>query len=106
MKPRKHAELIKAWADGATIECNSIDGWTEMSYPSFFESMEYRIKTRKFENDAYYPVILVSIPSIKSYKAVAYHSFGAFYTTGDDRTHTKENFKWIGDKLDITFPEL
>jgi len=101
MKPRKHAELIKAWADGATIECNSIDGWTEMSYPSFSESMEYRIKTRKFENDAYYPVI-----DECGDHEVAYHSFGAFYTTGDDRTHTKENFKWIGDKLDITFPEL
>ena len=101
MKPRKHAELIKAWADGATIESNSLDGWTEMSYPSFFESMEYRIKTREFENDAYYPVI-----DELGDCNVVYHTFGEFHATGDNRTYTEESFKWIGEKLDITFPKL
>jgi len=102
MKPRKHAELIKAWADGATIECNSIDGWTEMSYPSFFESMEYRIKTRKFEKDAYYPAIL----ACGGDKVVAYYDGKYFHIHEAGERIPSHNFEWIGEKLDITFPEL
>jgi len=37
---------------------------------------------------------------------VVYYSFGEFHATGDNGTYTVENFKWIGEKLDITFPEL
>ena len=46
MKPHKHAELIKAWADGAIIERRitlSYD-WTQEDYPDWSESIEYRIK--------------------------------------------------------------
>ena len=48
-KPHKHAELIKAWADGAEIEsryCNKF-GWTAWSLdkkPNWIEDDEYRIK--------------------------------------------------------------
>lgn len=47
MKPRKHAELIKAWADGAEIEYYApTDGkWTAVvSFPSWSDSTHYRIK--------------------------------------------------------------
>ena len=45
MKPHKHAELIKAWADGAEIEYNhSIKGWTVMETPNWIPSGQYRIK--------------------------------------------------------------
>lgn len=45
MKPHKHAELIKAWADGATIEIFTGDGcWMEVPHPSWMRDMEYRIK--------------------------------------------------------------
>ena len=45
MKPHKHAELIKAWADGAEIEYLFGEyGWTSASRPTWDEENEYRIK--------------------------------------------------------------
>jgi hypothetical protein len=45
MKPHKHAELIKAWADGADIQykLNGVwyDGFHDMSW---LDNYEYRIK--------------------------------------------------------------
>lgn len=49
MKPHKHAELIKAWADGATIEgispSRGIDWWMAEENPDWANTeVEYRIK--------------------------------------------------------------
>lgn len=49
MKPHKHAELIKAWADGAIIESrikglNGWSYWTLDEYPCWRPDNEYRIK--------------------------------------------------------------
>lgn len=46
MKPHKHAELIKAWADGAKIErrCGPEDKWEYLPNPAWCEEFEYRIK--------------------------------------------------------------
>lgn len=48
MKPHKHAELIKAWADGAIIEYQCIDDrddWEEDEIPCWNdERFEFRIK--------------------------------------------------------------
>ena len=46
MKPHKHAELIKAWADGAEIECKFKSGnWRTVEYPDWANPLEeYRIK--------------------------------------------------------------
>lgn len=45
-KPHKHAELIKAWADGAEIEFfhENRDTWVEITRPSWSEALKYRIK--------------------------------------------------------------
>ncbi len=45
-KPRKHAEVIKAWADGAEIEYLNIEGkWVLCEgNPSWYNSDEYRVK--------------------------------------------------------------
>ena len=47
MKPHKHAELIKAWADGANIQ-HKYDGlwidWEVEHSPSWLLTEEYRIK--------------------------------------------------------------
>jgi hypothetical protein len=44
--PHKHAELIKAWADGATIEVRmgSDDDWMKLAPHPAWDSVEYRIK--------------------------------------------------------------
>jgi hypothetical protein len=47
MKPHKHAELIKAWADGAEIQQyrENLDEWRDCSpYPAWDERLTYRIK--------------------------------------------------------------
>ena len=45
MKPHKHAELIKAWADGAEIQYFDYEeGWTTQEQPAWYVDTEYRIK--------------------------------------------------------------
>jgi hypothetical protein len=53
MKPHKHAELIKAWADGHTIQRQSkIDGrWWDQDDPEWDEGYEYRIKPAEKQPD-------------------------------------------------------
>jgi hypothetical protein len=42
--PHKHAELIKAWADGAEIEATECNGWRTCNTPMWFPERAYRIK--------------------------------------------------------------
>lgn len=50
--PHKHAELIKAWAEGAEIEFkNFVDCWVQVNEPSWLESYQYRIKPCKSDKD-------------------------------------------------------
>lgn len=47
-QPHKHAEVIKAWADGAQIQYLSLDGttwcdWEYITAPSWHPSSEYRV---------------------------------------------------------------
>jgi hypothetical protein len=46
-KPHKHAELIKAWADGAEIEVydESLNRWVDVISAPAWTSKRYRIKT-------------------------------------------------------------
>jgi len=45
MKPHKHAEAIKAWADGAKIQArNGIFEWEDIPNPTWQLNLEYRIK--------------------------------------------------------------
>ena len=46
MKPRVHAEMIKAWADGYEIEVfiPEQDKWVDVAKPEWFDNMEYRVK--------------------------------------------------------------
>ena len=45
-KPHKHAEVIKAWADGAEIEFLSLSErtWEKASTPTWKDTTEYRVK--------------------------------------------------------------
>lgn len=44
MKPHKHADLIKAWADGAQIQYHVGKNWVDIPDPGWAETVEYRIK--------------------------------------------------------------
>ena len=49
--PHKHAELIKAWADGADIQCKSVGSWYNILAPHWGNGVEYRIKPTKSAKD-------------------------------------------------------
>ncbi len=49
MKPHKHAEIIKAWADGARIEYR-IDKefkWQDKDHDIWYEGWEYRVEPER-----------------------------------------------------------
>ena len=48
-KGRPHADIIKAWADGAEIEWYDpmTNGWKFIVYPTWREDTKYRIKTTR-----------------------------------------------------------
>lgn len=43
-KPHIHAEVIKAWADGATIEYRGDKHWNLVDNPLWIPTTEYRVK--------------------------------------------------------------
>lgn len=83
--PHKHAELIKAWADGYEIQYQTDgSGWFDIEDPSWHEDTEYRIKPEPKPNVIYY---------------------GAFGSVGDSYfqgTFTKVHTKSI-DRIKLTF---
>lgn len=47
-KPHKHAELIKAWADGAEIQYQDYRGcWRDTDDPNWNKEIQYRIKPKE-----------------------------------------------------------
>lgn len=54
--PHKYATVIKAWADGAEIECRaegSNDKWLPIPDPHWTQATEYRIKPEPIKTLAY-----------------------------------------------------
>jgi len=56
--PHKHAELIKAWADGAEIEYFSKTTleWCIITVPTWADNAEFRIKPEPKPDHVYYGV--------------------------------------------------
>lgn len=59
--PYKHAAVIKAWADGLTVQLERTDGtWVDLdsgsargNMPAFYEHFEYRIKPEPTDFERY-----------------------------------------------------
>lgn len=47
-KPHVHAELIKAWADGAEVQVYLAHSWVDSRVPAWVEDGKYRIKPDPF----------------------------------------------------------
>jgi hypothetical protein len=62
-KPHKHAALIKAWADGAEIECfyTVFKDWLVVKKPSWNVDLNYRIKPTK-PKDKHMDALIVLSP--------------------------------------------
>jgi hypothetical protein len=60
MKPHKYAELIKAWADGATIQVKYRDDaqyWVDRDNPIWHPDNQYRIKPEPKPDVVRYAVV-------------------------------------------------
>lgn len=75
MKPHKHAELIKAWADGATIQSRVKyqDKWEDDCLPSWDTALdiEYRIKPEPKPDVVKYGLVMfneTATPFTKDYQ--------------------------------------
>ena len=85
--PHKHAEVIKAWADGAKIEYrqpkHEPENWEYTPTPEWHNELEYRVKIepKKYKVDAWLVFrqdgSLVSIGSTRPFKRSqdGYHLF-------------------------------
>lgn len=60
--PHVHAELIKAWADGAEIEYWTEKGWSDTDLPCFLPNVKYRIKPKKPTPKEYYHNVINKFP--------------------------------------------
>ena len=113
-KPHIHVDLIKAWADGAQIQeklySTVTEGydWIDQVLPRWIPEYEYRIKPREFEDGAWYPVTFHSDNPDYKPKAVARYVAGLFQISEgsiDEHEARLEDLKWVGEKLDIDWPE-
>lgn len=83
--PHKHAELIKAWADGALIEywSKTTKQWTDVEAvnPYWKETTEYRIKPKPKPDIVYYGVF--DEGQVKSQKKIIDSCFTSLADQGD-----------------------
>jgi hypothetical protein len=95
MPKHKHAELIKAWADGAAIEVLCGRVWRSTDEPAWFQEDQYRIKPKP-------PVVLagieVPIPNRMGNFAVGVSWEGDFtvYDMNSWQEKTKALYRKIG----------
>lgn len=104
MKPHKHCDLIKAWADGAEIQAYDqiLSKWVDVGVLIWDENHEYRIKPREFEDGMYYP--LISKRGVRCFGKFCTAGFRSAFIVGGE-PETEDKFHWIGEPLDITWPE-
>ena len=111
MKPHKHCDLIKAWADGAQIQIKRLyknhintyaESWSDDPEPTWYEYCDYRIKPREFEEGAFYPAInkygqkcLIQCTSTEC--KPAFRDKHEFYS--------EPYYHWIGEPLNIDWTE-
>lgn len=111
MKPHIHCELIKAWADGAQIqhlvfEVGTTDKvWKDVlnNRPEWNAGSKYRIKPREFKLGERYPVITANTG--QRYIAVYECINGEYSFALGSYNYKEEYFSWIGEKLEIDWPE-
>ena len=89
-KPHKHADLIKAWADGADIQqrYDSVKEWQNIGqFPSWAENFEYRIKPKTVRYRLYIWTNKEGEFSVESVNStedfIGEDSFGFFRWLGD-----------------------
>lgn len=96
--PHKHAELIKAWADGAEIQYKAMDGlsWIDTERPGWCERDTYRIKPSveipegftAYTKDARFAV---DANNIKGYEFLMSDGSKTFFALGHGMPHRQRD---------------
>ncbi len=98
MKPHKHAELIKAWADGAEIEIWSSykERWVQVPVPEWYIAETYRVKPElKPDYICYAHIYLIDGRIENSGFSVDQHLSDNICVVFDGETHTIKNIEVI-----------
>lgn len=91
MKPHKHAELIKAWADGAEIEVHTFrHGWEHCEHPNWIDN-EYRIKPEPKPDFVAVGILELDVFPLNLRKLASYH------------TEFRMSEHWEKDNVRVTF---
>ena len=96
MKPHKHAEVIKAWADGHTIQYRNGTTnpyWTDMPIcsPNWHEDVEYRIKPEPKPDFVAVGILELDVFPLNLCKLASYH------------TEFRVSEHWEKDNVRVTF---
>lgn len=98
---KKHAELIKAWADGAKIQVKyeTAPDWTDIENPRWTDNLEYRVKPKEDEEKVQYYYINANTHIYKVFDADSADLKVIF----DANTHQVKrvlikNPKWVADQ--------
>ena len=80
MKPHKHAAVIKAWADGATVQFHDSEGiWRTINdNPYWEEQSEYRASIAEVEGKPVFEGDVLYSPEGKQFKAHPYETMFHF----------------------------
>ncbi len=100
MKPHKYAELIKAWADGATIQAKSkadpYDTWDDIESHHIYwgdEDNWFRIKPE-------------SKPDVVRYASIGMYSDRTFYIHIEERSHSQIKLTFDGETMCLKNVEM
>ena len=94
MKPQKHAAVIKAWADGATIQHRLVGSknWITWSYkinsPNWLDDTEYRASIAEVEGKPVFEGDVLYSPEGKQFKAHPYETMFHFASWNPPRPKT------------------
>lgn len=94
--PHKHAEVIKAWADGNTVQVLVDNEWGDVVSPSWSYDNQYRIK-----------------PEMAKYRVAAMRSAaGKTYTSSVDHEHMVKSVensaafvRWLSNWIEFEVEE-
>lgn len=97
-KVKKHAELIKAWADGAKIQVKyeTAPDWIDIENPRWTDNLEYRVKPKEDEEKVQYYYVNANTHIYKVFEAES----ADFKIVFDAKTHKVKrivikNPEWI-----------
>lgn len=91
MKPHKHAEIIKAWADGAAIEVYVNDKWHVVPERPTWDGEIYRVKPEPKPDVVAVGILELDVFPLNLCKLASYH------------TEFRVSEHWEKDNVRVTF---